>query len=94
MVVSVVVSTLVVSFAISSAPLFPVISICPGTHDTSVLALLFSSRKVIAASTNFYIIWLDPGFSFIIEVIEDVLSVNSMILDCCSLEPDRCFQFP
>ena len=43
------VSRSVASFAISTAPSFPVISMCPRTHDASMLALLFPSRKVVAA---------------------------------------------
>ena len=55
---------------------------CPRTYDTSMLALLFSSRKFVAVSTNFCdICWLDPDFSFVIEATEDVLSANSMIFD-------------
>jgi len=53
----------------------PALSMCPGTDDTSMLALLVSS------STNFCdICWLDPGFSFAIEATKDVLSTNRMIL--------------
>ena len=43
------VSSSVASFAISSALSFPVMSMCPGTHNTSMIALLLSSRKVVAA---------------------------------------------
>ena len=64
----VVVSTLVASLAISSALSFPAISICPGTHDTSMLAPVFSSRNVVAVSTNFCdICWLDPGLSLLLR---------------------------
>jgi len=68
---------------ISSIPSFPAMSIYPGTHNTSMLALLFLSRKSVVVSTNFWdICWLDPGFSFIIEATRGVLSANSIILDC------------
>ena len=81
--ISVAGSSSVASFAISSALSFPTMSMCPGTHDTSMPALLFSLRKCVAVSTNFCdSCWLDPSFSFVIEAIEDVLSANSMILAC------------
>jgi len=71
-VVSVAGSSLVASFAISSALSFPAMSMCHGTHDTSMLALLFSLRKCVAVSTNFCdTCWLDPGFSLVIEATED-----------------------
>ena len=82
MVVSVASSSLVASFAISSATSFHSTPMCPGTHDTSIIARLFSSRKVLAASTGFCdICWLDPGISFVIALTNAVLSVNCTILD-------------
>ena len=79
--VSVVSSRSVASFAILSALSFPSISMCPGTHDTSIIAHLFLSRKVIVVSTNFCdVCWLKPGASFVIAVIDMVLSTNNMIL--------------
>ena len=73
----------VASFAISSALSFPSMFMCPGTHDTSIIAYLFSSRKVMAVSTNFCdICRLDPGVSFVIAVTDGVLSANRMILVC------------
>ena len=81
-VVSVAGSSSVASFANSSALSFPSISMCPGTHDTSIFALRFSSRNDIAASANRCdICWLGPGFSSVIASTEDVLSANSMIVD-------------
>ena len=41
-------SSSVASFAIVSALSFPFIPTCPGTHNTSIVARLFSSRKVVA----------------------------------------------
>ena len=62
---------------LSSALSFPSIPICPGTHETSIFALRFSSRNDIAASTNpCDICWLGPGFSSVIASTEDVLSAN------------------
>ena len=81
-VVSVAGSSSVASFADSSALSFPSIPMCPGTHETSMLTLRFSSRNDIAASTNpCDICWLGPGFSSVIASTEDVLSANSMIVD-------------
>ena len=81
MVVSVIGSRSVASFAISSALLFPSISMCPGTHDTSIVARLFVSRNLMAVSTNLCeVSWLDPGASFIIAVTDAVLSANRTIL--------------
>jgi len=56
------------------------VPMCPGTHATSMLALLFLSRKCGAVSTNLDfcdIRWLDLGFLFVIEATEDMLSA------CC-----------
>ena len=59
-----------------------------GTHDTSIVARLFLSRKLIAVSTNFCeTCWLDPGDSFIIAETEAVLSANSTILLHFSFAP-------
>src|SRR5258706_11998677 len=56
-------------------------SMCPGTHDTSIIALLFLSRKLIAVSTSFCeVCWLNPGVSFVIAVTDAMLSANSTIL--------------
>ena len=75
-------SSLVDPIAISSAPSFPSMSMCPGTHDTSGSTLMFSSRRVVAISTNLCdICWLDPGLSFVIGATEDMLSANSTIPD-------------
>ena len=82
-VVSVAGSSLVASFANSSALSFPSISMCPGTHETSIFALRFSSRNDIAASANRCdMCWLGPGFSSVIASTEDVLLAKSMIVDC------------
>ena len=82
-VVSVAGASSVAPFAISSALSFPSISMCPGTYETSMFALRFSSRNDITVSTNLYdICWLSPGFSSVIASTEDVLSANSMIVDC------------
>ena len=81
-VVSVAGSSSVAFFANSSALSFPSIPMCPGTHDTSLLALWFSSRNDITASTNFCdICWLGPGFSSATASTEDVLSADSTIVD-------------
>ena len=81
-VVSVAGPSSVASFANSSALSFPSIPMCPGTHETSILTLRFSSRNDIAASTNpCDMCWLSPGFSSVIASTEDVLSANSMIVD-------------
>ena len=81
-VVSVASSSSVASFANSSALSFPSIPMCPGTHDTSMLALWFSSRNDIAASTKSCdICWLGPGLPSVIALTEDVLSANSTIVD-------------
>ena len=81
-VVSVAGSSSVASFANSSALSFPSISMCPGTQETSIFALRFSSRNDIAASVNRCdICWLGPGFSSVIASTEDVLSASSMIVD-------------
>ena len=72
----------VASFANSSALSFPSISMCPGTHKTSIFALQFLLRNDITTSVNCCdICWLGPGFSSNIASIEDVLLVNSMIVD-------------
>src|SRR5258706_4157996 len=90
----------VAPFAISSTLSFPYISMCPGTHNTSMLALLFSSRKVVAVSA-IDICWLGPGSSFVIASFEDVSSASNTIFDYFLshfsrflLELDRCFQAP
>ena len=81
-VVSVAGSSSVASFANSSALSFHSISMCPGTYETSMLALWFSPRNDIAASTNSCdICWLGPGFPSVIASTEDVLSANSTIVD-------------
>ena len=73
----------VASFANSSALSFPSMFMCPGTHDTSIFAPRFSSRNDIATSANHCdMCWLGPGFSSVIASTEDVLSANSMIVDC------------
>src|SRR5258706_4039999 len=51
-VVSVSGSRSVASFAISSALSFPSMSMCPGTHDTSIVARLVLSRNLVAVSTG------------------------------------------
>lgn len=72
----------VASFAISSALSFPPMPICPGIHDTLIVACLLLSRKVVAVSTNFCdVCWLDPGVSFVISVTGAVLYANITILD-------------
>ena len=38
-------------FRYFALPVVPSILMCPGTHHTSILALMFSSMKVIAVST-------------------------------------------
>lgn len=54
----------------------------PLCRDTSMLALMFSSRKIVTVYTNFCdICWLDPGFSFVIEAAENVLLAKSTIPD-------------
>ena len=78
----------VASFAISSTLSFPSIPMCPGTHDTLIVACLFLSRKLIAVSTNFCeTCWLDPGDFFVIAETEAVLSTNSTILLRFSFAP-------
>jgi hypothetical protein len=80
-VISVIGSSSVASFASSSALSFPSIPICPGTHVTSIFAPPFSSRNVVAVSTNFCDnSWLGPGFPFVIALAADMLSANSMIV--------------
>lgn len=74
MVTSVAGSSSLASFAISSALLFPSISISPGAHDTSMLVLVLPSRNPSAISISFCDI---P-----IEVNNVILSENSMILGC------------
>ena len=83
LVVSVAGLSSVTSFANSSALSFLSIPMCPGTHEISMFALWFSLRNGIAASTNpCDICWLGPGFSSVIASTDDVLSANSMIVDC------------
>ena len=61
-------------FRYFALPVVPSILISPGTHDTSILALMFSSMKVITVSTDFCdVCRLSPGLSFVIALNEDVL---------------------
>ena len=62
-------------FAILSALSFPSMLMCHRTHGTSMFAIVFSSGKVVAVSTDFCNFrWFDPGLSFVVEVTDDVLS--------------------
>jgi hypothetical protein len=81
-VVSVVGSSSVASFARLSALSFPSIPMCPGTHETSIVVPLFLSINSMAVSVNLCeICWPGPGFAFIIASIDDVLSANRMIVE-------------
>jgi hypothetical protein len=71
----------VACFARLSALLFPSMPMCPGTHETSIVAPLFLSINSMAVLVNFCeMCWLGPGFAFIITLTDDVLSANRMIV--------------
>jgi len=68
-------------FRYLACPVIPsALSMCPGTHDSSMLSPLFPSRNCLAVSND--ICWLDPGCSFVIEATEDVLMVWFLTVFC------------